>query len=431
MGVMIARIRRKEFGNGGEVMTENKETSLPGNGNVMEYQQNYFVDRKDEIDLVRNILTGHQKAGSRVILVEGERGMGKTWLALHLHRTVLPEFERVKSLLVLMVPPSWAKPSEREYCVPSLENADLKQTLQELLRWMAEGLGVQLPPEPALEEISDRILRHVEGDEFTRYWLLLDSVYECRLEFVALLEDVFLMRFMALPNAYLWASGRGSPYPWKIPETSRAVVSSLAPFNEDSLRDQLNKFMRVAEEDLESRVKWVAELGKGIPLLTQILVQFQTKEEVLEKAVALLLEVIPAPRKEDLRRVLERLSVLDGFREEEMAYLLEKDGQKVPLDEVRRIRDELLRVSLVRWEKSKYVLDQPLQEILQEYMKACQPEEWERLNQRMIDYYEDLRDKPAFKNYQKYLNEKILFYREAMGKEQKSNPTSAVHSPSR
>lgn len=129
--------------------------------------------------------------------------------------------------------------------------------------------------------------------------------------------------------------------------------------------------------------------------------------------------------------MLERLSVLDGFREEEMAYLLEKDGQKVPLDEVRRIRDELLRVSLVRWEKSKFVLDQPLQGILQECMKACQPEEWERLNQRMIDYYEDLRDKPAFKNYQKYLDEKILFYREAMGKEQKSNPTLAVHSPSR
>ncbi|WP_041455085.1 hypothetical protein [Anaerolinea thermophila] len=411
-------------------MTENKETSLPGNGNVMEYQPDYFVDRKGELDLVRNMLTGHEKAGSRVILVEGERGMGKTWLALHLHRTVLTKSERVKSLLVLMVPPSWAKSSEREYCVPSLENADLKQTLQELLRWMAEGLGVQLPHEPALEEISDRILRHVEGDEFTRYWLLLDSVYECRWEFVELLENVFLMRFMALPNAYLWASGRGRPYPWKIPETSRAVVSSLALFNEDSLRDQLNKFMRVAEKELENRVKWVAELGKGIPLLSQTLVQTQTKEEGLKKAVALLLEVIPESRREHLRRVLERLSVLDGFREEEMAYLLEKDGQKVPLDEVRRIRDELLRVSLVRWEKSKFVMDQPLQEILQEYMKACNPEEWERLNQCMIDYYEDLRDKPAFKNYQKYLDEKILFYREAMGKEQKSNPTSAVHSPS-
>lgn len=421
--------RREGIENGGKTMLPNTDSSLPVSQNRkpgFEYSAEFFVDREKELDLVKEVLNNPYRG--RMILVEGERGLGKTWLALHLHRTILQNHARVKSLLILMSPPKGFNPQAGEYCVSFSEDKTISEELQSLLKWMAESLEVNLPPAPVLEEISDRILQHIQQHEFSRYWLLLDSVYECRWEFVDAFETAFLMRFMALPNTFLWASGRGKPYPWKTPEAQRAILGSLAVFNEESLRHQLEK-MGVAEKDIEKRLQWVKKMGKGIPLLTQILVEAKTKEEALANAVGALLEIIPQEKRENLKMDLERLSVLDGFREEEMEFILNCEREKISLSKVRQIRDDLLNFSLIRWKNGQYVLDQPLQGVLQEYLKACKPDEWKRLNECMIDYYQNLSEQPAFRNYRDFLEKKINHHRLLMGEKTESNAISAVNSP--
>jgi hypothetical protein len=392
---------------------------------MMNYQPAYFADRIEQIALVENMLTSFGRGGSRVILVEGERGLGKTWLALHLHRTILSHKERVKSLLILMMPPpeiATAPAAPGEYCLPSLasqksESREIQQQIQDLLEWMANELQVSLPPNPVLDEICDRIIQKIKSDEFTRYWLLLDSVYESPWDFVDAFETVFLTHFLALPNAFLWASGRGKPYPWKTPEATRAQICPLEPFNKDGLKEQLQKMekmekMGLTETELEERLEWVKELGAGIPLLTHTLIQEREKNQALENAVQVLLEFLPREKRQEIRSYLEPLSVLDGFREEEMAYLLK--GDRDPRSG-REIRDALLQVSLIRWENGRFVLDRPLQKVFQEYLKVCKPEQWKEWNQSMIKYFEEQMSSPAFRKYEDFLKKKIEYHRHLLG----------------
>ncbi|WP_298005570.1 MULTISPECIES: hypothetical protein [Anaerolinea] len=402
---------------------------------MMNYQPENFADRIEQIALVENMLTSFGRGGSRVILVEGERGLGKTWLALHMHRTILSQKERVKSLLILMMSPPEITTAPGEYHLPSLasqksESREIQQQIQDLLEWMANELKVSLPPNPVLDEICDRIIQKIKSDEFTRYWLLLDSVYESPWEFVEAFETVFLMRFLALPNAFLWASGRGKPYPWKTPEATRAQICPLEPFNEDGLKEQLQK-MGFTGTELEERLEWVKELGAGIPLLTHTLVQETEKNQALEKAVQVLLEFLPGEKRQEIRSYLEPLSVLDGFREEEMAYLLkgDEDSVSLPLPKVRTIRDALLQVFLIRWENSRFVLDRPLQKVLQEYLRVCKPEQWEMWNRRMIKYFEEQMSSPAFRKYENFLKKKIEYHRHLLGGNENTPIATATSVP--
>ena len=72
------------------------------------YAPELFVDRDEEIALTQHIID-QIRAGSadrpRTVVFRGERGSGKTWLALHLQRTILPAIRDVKPLLINFYPP--------------------------------------------------------------------------------------------------------------------------------------------------------------------------------------------------------------------------------------------------------------------------------------------------------------------------------------
>lgn len=55
------------------------------------YRPGLFVNRESEIRRVRDALqdiAGGKAEHARTIVFRGERGLGKSWLALHLHRHV-------------------------------------------------------------------------------------------------------------------------------------------------------------------------------------------------------------------------------------------------------------------------------------------------------------------------------------------------------
>ena len=63
------------------------------------YEKRLFVNRECEIEQICELIDKfEQQATSRqkVIAVHGQRGAGKTWYSLHLHRTVFkqPEYQR-------------------------------------------------------------------------------------------------------------------------------------------------------------------------------------------------------------------------------------------------------------------------------------------------------------------------------------------------
>jgi DNA replication protein DnaC len=75
------------------------------------YRPDLFVNRENEIKAVTNALQNIARGDSeqmRTIVFRGERGLGKSWLALHLHRSVLkdealPNY-RIVSLFVRLAP---------------------------------------------------------------------------------------------------------------------------------------------------------------------------------------------------------------------------------------------------------------------------------------------------------------------------------------
>ena len=65
---------------------------------IPEYSINQFVNRADEIELIRNMLykiycKGKEPLKKRTILIQAERGSGKTWLTLHLKREILFKYD--------------------------------------------------------------------------------------------------------------------------------------------------------------------------------------------------------------------------------------------------------------------------------------------------------------------------------------------------
>jgi hypothetical protein len=80
------------------------------------YRPDLFVNREKEIETVnkalQNIARGEEMLNRvRTIVFRGERGLGKSWLALHLHRSVLKDEApcrtryRIVSLFVRLTPP--------------------------------------------------------------------------------------------------------------------------------------------------------------------------------------------------------------------------------------------------------------------------------------------------------------------------------------
>jgi hypothetical protein len=352
------------------------------------YSPGLFVNRETEIRRVTDALQGiadGKAEHARTIVFRGERGLGKSWLAIHLHRHILREEaprllpqHRIVSFLINLNPlfdhsrdeaapeGEWHVTREEADTIVVGSEQAFDSVLRRLLNWLAEELDVVRAPFAPVRDLSAWLAMDVKHELDQEASLLLcltlDSVFEVNQAFLDVLERHVLATLAALPRVLIVMTGRGRPYLWKSPYLrAEHEEQPLQPFGVEQVVDQIRRALRdtpdlpesvnqLSDDAITRLAQRVIAMGGGYPftnhLLTHALVHRaldvlpddqRTDPEHLAKAldqtpidVAILaqvadrlLEVIPADDRRSLREAFEALCVLkDGFRENEMPYLL-------------------------------------------------------------------------------------------------------------
>ena len=349
------------------------------------YQPEKFVNRDEEINHVVSILLQAQPR-VRAIAVDGDRGVGKTWLSLHLHRTKFKEIKGLTSWLFSLSDPGegyrpWGeKPQANEHFV--LENELLN--VDGFLSIIIAGLSIKLPPKPVLAEKVDAVRRYVQSHADARFVLILDSAYESDWSLLEQLETHFLGNLLTLSNFFVIVTGRGRPYPWKIPYLIEAVRFGLGKFSVEQIQEQLKKFG--LSSILSSQDIYV--IGDGWPLFTEFLASAKDRTEALEIAANLLFAVIPARERLQIRKYFEALCPLEGFGESEAALMVETYNPQSGKQEGRDICKKMNSTHLISWKNGRYVVNEPVQKILQQYLPLKDKDAWVRLHCAAYRHFE-------------------------------------------
>lgn len=363
------------------------------------YQPQLFVNRETECTLVANIaqqaLDGARNR-LRILAFYGERGSGKTWLALHLKRTVLAEIEGVVPLLLRF---SWRDEDDEASHQPELgewwepQNQAVDDKIRVLMKWFAQQVGATTSRSASLETLAEWLVREVTRKYEGRLLVfILDSLFEADKEFLARLEAALLAPLVTLPNILIVMTGRGSLPTWASPKLRPQSddLENLEPFDEENVK----KLVTAQVPDFEGDFNEIYVLSGGHPFSAYLLAEESDRSKALDLAVETLLSVIPLPDRKAARTAFEALCVLESFREPEiqtmMATRYGDDNGELTIGEARKSRNLLLSTHLLRWQEGGVVIDGALAHLLRNYLQQDQPELFLRLHRRAFDMYSQL-----------------------------------------
>ena len=179
------------------------------------YSPEAFVAREAEIALVegltQQILQGETNR-PRAVIFQGERGSGKSWLALHLARTILPAIPGVIPLSIkLFSPPDEVQPTDNEYFINvSPDVIDPEEATRAILEWTVCRLNTTTAQAATSRELASWLVRDIEKlYPMQAVVLILDSALEADWSFLAKLETHLLAPLALLPRVLIILTGRG------------------------------------------------------------------------------------------------------------------------------------------------------------------------------------------------------------------------------
>ncbi|MFZ5923377.1 MAG: hypothetical protein ACOYY3_20200 [Chloroflexota bacterium] len=375
------------------------------------YDLNKFINRTEEIQQILSLLKQSQPR-VRAVVMDGDRGVGKTWLSLHLHRTVfVKEIKGISSwLFCLWSPgeqyhPEGDKPQANERFVR--EGETLK--LDEFLEIIIKSLPIELPPNPNLAERIDSIRRYAQSHIDDRFVLILDSAYESDWSLIEQLETQFLGNLLTLSNFFVIVTGRGRPYPWKVPYLIEAIRFGLGRFSVDQIKEQLQKF------GLSSTltVNEIFEIGAGWPLFTEQLARATNRSEALGIAADILFAVLPGYERAAVRRYFEALCPLDGFGEAEAALMVKAYEQNGDQDG-RAICRKMNETRLVSWKNGRYEMNEPVHNILRQYLSIKDKDTWIRLHRAAYCHFQTQATDRSMERFQKFFKDLMEIHKKAL-----------------
>jgi hypothetical protein len=405
------------------------------------YSKELFLDRDDPIGLVTGTIERVLRKVPhvpRTIIFEAERGSGKTWLALHLVRTVLHDYP-VKSLFLCLRPGGvHDMPADNENFVyelttllPEEEDQKVPGILSQVISWIAQRIGAERAPNAEVRELSRWILETVDGSP-TTFVLVLDSVYETSWKLLAELERYLLGPLSALTNVIIILTGRGRRYPWVSPDLRLNAdgrhLSSLSP---EDMKTMIEK--QAGTKLTDAQVRELTRITGGSLLAAVIVARGELGADAANQAIN---ELLPTQGVRDrrLREFFEALSPFDQFRDEQILpmllvyYKAKNDPGKLAVfqqlhdSDIREmVRDEMLKTNLMRWENGGYMIDDALRSLMRYYLEKNLKDVWDALNERAYHMYMNWAD--TYKNYRDYyLEQAQKFARRLRNYEPTLNP---------
>jgi type II secretory pathway predicted ATPase ExeA len=399
---------------------------------VLPYHQDYFFDREKEIRHVTakiEAMLEDRDVGRRTLLFTGERGSGKTWLLLHLHKEIKNKTQ-INSLYIDFENDIRII-YDKEFIL-KLKN-DLKADFLAFLKKIAEIWQTKTKADATLQEQSYWLEKYIEENTRQRVFVvLLDNVSSAPGEWLELLEEHWLKHLARHKRVLIVMSTRGEMHRWVSPELRLFVETyELGPF----CREQIGEYLRRMANYLEARgdtlglpyrerLEELYQAGGGFALSTYWLARHGLEDAAVNGLIDFLLGFIAEEQeRKTIRCYLEALCVLnvwippggpkrdvreaDGegkvdlgeqkrsFREEEMEKVLAAhpglQDRRWSMSAVREIRDALRRYHLLRWdyELGGYVLDAAVRYPLAWWLEKHQKETWCQLHKAAAQMYRE------------------------------------------
>lgn len=350
------------------------------------YNPNKFIEREEEeLSQIYSLLTQSQPR-IRAVVISGERGVGKTWLSLHLQRSVFKEKIRgVTSWLFSLLDPGEGYRPEGD--IPQANefflHGGMSLTLEGFLKIIIKSIGIELPPDATVVEQVDSIRRYVQSHADHRFVLILDSAFEGDWSFLKELETHFLGTLLTLGNFFVIVTGRGNPYPWKVPYLIEAITFGLGSFSEERIKSQIEKFGLSSSLTTDE----IYAIGAGWPVFTEHLARARDRADALGIAANILFAVLPAYERLTIRRYFEALCPLDGFGETE-AELMVKTYEQINAADGRTICRRMNETRLASWKNGRYEINVPVLNILRQYLFAQDKDAWVRLQTAAYQHFQ-------------------------------------------
>jgi hypothetical protein len=211
------------------------------------------------------------------------------------------------------------------------------------------------------------------------------------------LETRFLGNLLTLNNFFVIVTGRGRPYPWKVPYLIEAIHFGLGKFSVEQIKEQLKKFSLSASLSVNE----IYAIGAGWPLFTEHLARAKDQAEALDIAADILFAVVSSYERTQIRKYFEALCPLDGFGETEAALMVRTYEQNGAQDG-RSLCKKMNGTRLISWKNGRYEMNKPVQNILRQYLSLKDKDAWVRLHCAAYHHFETQASDRSLERFQSF-----------------------------